>query len=39
MAINAFEGARRISKLVAVIWVIGWIVRGFMGIPRGQDKK
>lgn len=20
-------------------WVIGWIVRGFMGIPRGSDRK
>jgi len=20
-------------------WIIGWNVRGFMGIPRGQDKK
>lgn len=20
------------------VWAIGWIVRGFMGIPRGQDK-
>ena len=20
-------------------WSIGWIVRGFLGIPRGQDKK
>ena len=26
MAINVFEGARRISKLVAVIWIIGWCV-------------
>ena len=25
--------------LWAFTWVIGWIVRGFMGIPRGQDKK
>lgn len=23
----------------AVVWAIGWIVRGFMGIPRGQDQK
>jgi hypothetical protein len=20
-------------------WVVGWIVRGFRGIPRGQDSK
>ncbi len=75
MAINVFEGARRVSRLVAAIWIIGWIieslnedmqsdpiafasvafagllfilvftwvvgwiVRGFMSIPRGQDKK
>jgi len=39
MAINVFEGTRRVSKLVATIWIIGWIVRGFMGIPRRQDKK
>jgi len=25
--------------LWAFTWAIGWIVRGFMGIPRGQDKK
>ena len=29
MAINMFEGARRISKLVAAIWVIGWSVAAF----------
>ena len=82
MAMNIFEGARRISWAIAIIiivivmallydqfpcvpgnykscdlsdflvptfWVllglwaftyaIGWIVRGFLGIPRGQDKK
>ncbi len=22
-----------------VIWAIGWIVRGFLGIPRGMDKR
>ena len=25
--------------LWAFTWAIGWIVRGFMGVPRGQDKK
>jgi len=25
--------------ILAFTWAIGWIVRGFMGIPRGQDKK
>ena len=84
MAINIFEGARRISKVViafwlitfiifnkqilkrnsiysspdifdlimiagiafsvvlfilAFTWAIGWIVRGFMGISKGQDEK
>ena len=29
MAINVFEGARRISMLVAVIWIIGWSVMAF----------
>jgi hypothetical protein len=29
MAINAFEGARRIAKLVAALWVVGWIVAAF----------
>lgn len=23
----------------ALIWAIGWIVRGFMGIPMGQDRR
>ncbi len=23
----------------ALVWVIGWIVRGFLGIPRGMDKR
>ena len=75
MVINVFEGARRVSKFIAVIWiigwiikamnegmegnpitfagvafggllfilaftrVIGWIIRGFMGILRGLDQK
>jgi len=25
--------------ILAFTWAIGWIVRGFMGIPRGQDQK
>jgi len=29
MAINKFEGARRISKIVAAIWIIGWCVAAF----------
>ena len=23
----------------AFTWAVGWIVRGFMGIPRGKDSK
>jgi len=26
MAINIFEVARRFSRLVAAIWIIGWII-------------
>ena len=37
MAINMFEGARRFSKLVATIWIIGWIIKslneGMQGDP------
>lgn len=25
--------------LWGMMWAIGWIVRGFLGIPKGQDKK
>lgn len=24
---------------LAIVWVIGWIVRGFLGIPRGYDHR
>jgi hypothetical protein len=27
MAINIFEVARRFSRLVAAIWIIGWIIK------------
>ena len=23
----------------AIVWAVGWIVRGFLGIPRGMDKR
>lgn len=23
----------------AIVWAIGWIVRGFLGIPRGMDRR
>lgn len=78
MTINIFEGSRRITKLAAALWIVGWIVgaftelahyslayyvegalyataglvflrgfswavgwivRGFMGIPRGHDRR
>ena len=26
MRINIFEAARRISRLVAAVWIIGWII-------------
>lgn len=29
MAINIFEGARRVTKLIAVIWVVGWCIFAF----------
>ena len=25
--------------ILAFTWAIGWIMRGFMGVPKGQDKK
>lgn len=28
MAINIFEGARRIAKLSAGLWILGWVVAG-----------
>ena len=33
MVINVFEGARRVSKLVAAIWIIGWIWAAFVVSP------
>lgn len=24
---------------VGFVWTVGWIVRGFMGIPHGMDKR
>ncbi len=26
MKLNIFEGARRITKIIAVMWVIGWTI-------------
>jgi len=25
MKINVFEGARRITRLVAIVWFVGWV--------------
>ena len=37
MVINIFEAGRRISRLVAAIWIIIWIIKaidsGFQGTP------
>ena len=29
MAINVFEGGRRIAKFIAVVWIIGWCTAAF----------
>ncbi len=34
--INIFEAARRISKIVAAIWIIFWIVRGLDSDMQGN---
>jgi hypothetical protein len=34
--INIFEAARRISKIVATIWIIFWIVRGLDSDMQGN---
>lgn len=33
MAINVFEGARRITKLLAALWVGGWVIAAFYVSP------
>ena len=37
MVVNIFEAGRRISRLVAAIWIISWIIKaidsGFQGPP------
>ena len=27
-----------LTIFAAFVWGVGWIVRGFLGIPRGMDK-
>jgi len=39
IGIGAMVAIGGILFLWVFTWAIGWIVRGFMGIPRGQDKK
>ena len=34
--INIFEAARRISKIIATIWIIFWIVRGLDSDMQGN---
>lgn len=33
MALNIFEGARRVTKLIAVLWLLGWITAAFFQGP------
>lgn len=28
-----------LAVFAAWVWAIGWIARGFLGIPRGMDKR
>ena len=37
MTTNVFEGARRIAKLVAVLWILGWVVAAFNTSQIWQD--
>ena len=36
MKINIFEAARRISRLVAAIWIIGWIIAALNSNMQGN---
>jgi len=36
MKINLFEIAKRISKLVAAIWIIGWIIAALNSNMQGN---
>ena len=35
----AGAGVAALAVYVVVVWLIGWVVRGFLGIPRGMDRK
>lgn len=36
---SAMIGLGGLAFIWVFTWVVGWIVRGFRGIPRGQDSK
>lgn len=38
MTINVFEGARRIAKLLAALWVVGWVIAAFYVSPSVDAK-
>ena len=33
MAVNMFEGSRRLARLAASVWIVGWIVSPFIDSP------
>ena len=36
MKINIFEAARRISRIVAAVWIIGWIIKALNSNMQGN---
>ena len=36
---HAMQAWLSMAGFWAFTWTVGWIVRGFMGIPRGHDQK
>jgi len=36
MKINIFEAARRISRVVAAVWIIGWIIKALNSNMQGN---
>ena len=36
MKINIFEAARRISRIIAAIWIIGWIIKALNSDMQGN---
>ena len=39
LGVGALGAVGGLVALFAISWTIGWIIRGFLGIPRGQDHK